>query len=118
MPGYLANDPAAKDALYLGFRDQTGKSVEMVSDLGPRSDARYVTLNEMQVIGCEGPAEKERWLGATSRDESLQRPSPPPRRRHPAILKAIKAYSPSLPDELMLNPGDIISLSRNPGNGV
>jgi hypothetical protein len=30
MPGYLANDPAAKDALYLGFRDQTGKSVEMV----------------------------------------------------------------------------------------
>jgi hypothetical protein len=36
MPGYLANDPAAKDALYLGFRDQTGKSVEMVSDSASR----------------------------------------------------------------------------------
>ncbi|XP_059472398.1 rho guanine nucleotide exchange factor 26-like [Neocloeon triangulifer] len=98
MPGYLSNDPAAKNSLYLSFRDQSGKLVEMV-------------------IGCDNPADKARWLGATRDESNSSRPSPPPRRRRPAILKAVKAYSPSLPDELMLTPGDIIALSRNPGNG-
>ncbi|CAB3385347.1 Hypothetical predicted protein [Cloeon dipterum] len=97
MPGYLANDSAAKDSLYLSFRDQSGKLVEMV-------------------IGCEGPSERARWLGATCDEANATRPSPPPRVRRPAILRAIKAYSPSMPDELMLTPGDIIALSRNPGN--